>query len=155
MKTLWILAAAATFAACHNRSEETGAAPERGDTTAVKGGYDTTAAPTPAPADTGMKADTGYKADTTSQTVPNQPPADTTNRTVPSDTTQAAPPQNPTYDTTSTTVPQNPTYDTTTANPPAPAPGGVSDTTMAPSGDTTMQHDTSSTSTTPDSSTQR
>ena len=26
MKTLWILAAAATFAACHNRANETGAA---------------------------------------------------------------------------------------------------------------------------------
>ena len=43
MKTLWILAAAATFAACHNRSDEdVGAAPDRGDTTAVSG-YDTTA----------------------------------------------------------------------------------------------------------------
>src|SRR5919107_1442769 len=43
MKTLWILAAAATFAACHNRSsDETGAAPDRGDTTAVQSGYDTT-----------------------------------------------------------------------------------------------------------------
>ncbi len=31
MKTLWILAAAATFAACANRSDdETGAAPDRG-----------------------------------------------------------------------------------------------------------------------------
>jgi hypothetical protein len=125
MKTLWILAAAATFAACHSRSEETGAAPER-DTTAVKGGYDTTAAPTPAPADTGMKVDT--------TAVPAQPPADTTNRTLPSDTTA---------------VPQNPTYDTTGVSPTAPpaqAPGATPDTTMAPpSGDTTMQHDTSST----------
>src|SRR5689334_1463162 len=42
MKTLWILAAAATFAACHTRSNETGAAPDRGDTTSVSG-YDTTA----------------------------------------------------------------------------------------------------------------
>jgi hypothetical protein len=120
MKTLWILAAAATFAACHSRSDETGAAPER-DTTAVKGGYDTTAAPTPAPA----PADTGMKADTTSQTVPAQPPADTT------------------------AVPQNPTYDTTGVSPtapPAPAPGATPDTTMAPpSADTTMPHDTSST----------
>jgi hypothetical protein len=126
MKTLWILAAAATFAACHNRSDETGAAPDRGDSASVKSGYDTTkTAPAPTPADTAVKTDT------TSQTVPNQLPADTTNRTVP---------QNPTYDTTSTTVPQNPTYDTTTTTPSAnPAPGATPDTTMAP-----MPHDTSS-----------
>jgi hypothetical protein len=106
MKTLWILAAAATFAACHNRSDETGAAPDRGDAASVKSGYDTTkTAPAPTPADTGVKTDT------TSQTVP----------------------QNPTYDTTKTTVPQNSTYDTTTTTPSAnPAPGATTDTTMAP-----------------------
>jgi hypothetical protein len=117
MKTLWILAAAATFAACHNRSDETGAAPDRGDSASVKSGYDTTKtapAPTPAPA----PADTGVKTDTTSQTVP----------------------QTPTYDTTSTTVPQSSTYDTTATTPSAnPAPGATTDTTMAP-----MPHDSSS-----------
>lgn len=43
MKTLWILAAAATFAACANRSDEdVGAAPDRGDdTTAVTTEVDT------------------------------------------------------------------------------------------------------------------
>ena len=43
MKTLWILAAAATFAACSSRSEEdVGAAPDRGDdTTAVTTEVDT------------------------------------------------------------------------------------------------------------------
>jgi hypothetical protein len=42
MKGLMLLAAAATLAACHNRSDEqTGAAPDRGDSTAVT--YDTTA----------------------------------------------------------------------------------------------------------------
>lgn len=42
MKTLWILAAAATFAACANRSEdEVGAAPDRGDTNAVTTQVDT------------------------------------------------------------------------------------------------------------------
>ncbi len=42
MKTLWILAAAATFAACANRNEEeVGAAPDRGDTTAVTTQVDT------------------------------------------------------------------------------------------------------------------
>ena len=33
MKMIWMLAAAATLAACHNKSEETGAAPDRGDHT--------------------------------------------------------------------------------------------------------------------------
>ena len=137
MKTLWILAAAATFAACHNRSEETGAAPERGDTTAVKSGYDTTQTTPTTPADTGMKTDT------TNQTVPNQPPADTTNRTVPENP--------PSYDTTSTTVPPSAGYDTTsTAVPPsanpAPAPGATTDTTMPSMGnDSTMQHDSTTT----------
>ena len=41
MKGLLLLAAAATLAACHNRSDESvGAAPERGDSTAVT--YDST-----------------------------------------------------------------------------------------------------------------
>src|SRR3990172_8126021 len=55
MRILWILAAAATFAACHNRSEdEMGAAPDRADSTAVHSGYDTTMAqPTPAPSTSG------------------------------------------------------------------------------------------------------
>jgi hypothetical protein len=36
MKALWLLAAATAIAACHNRSDEqAGAAPGRGDTTAV------------------------------------------------------------------------------------------------------------------------
>jgi hypothetical protein len=69
MRALWILAAAASLAACHHQTEdEMGAAPQR-DTTAVT--RDTTAAkpadttqvtqptaPAPTPADTGMKADT-------------------------------------------------------------------------------------------------
>jgi hypothetical protein len=42
MKTLWILAAAATFAACAKSSdEEVGAAPDRGDTTGVTTQVDT------------------------------------------------------------------------------------------------------------------
>src|SRR5215210_4909978 len=46
MRYLLMLAAAATLAACHNRSEdEVGAAPDRGDTTAVTA-TDTTAVPT-------------------------------------------------------------------------------------------------------------
>ena len=76
MKTLWILAAAATFAACAKASEEeVGAAPDRGDTTAVTtevdtatGQWDTTGATgeVNAPADTmSMPADTGMAAPTT------------------------------------------------------------------------------------------
>ena len=79
MKTLWILAAAATFAACHNRSsDETGAAPDKGDSTMTTidttktapnpSGYDTTAAPT---------APSGQTYDTTSTSVPS-PSVDTT-----------------------------------------------------------------------------
>jgi len=92
MKTLWILAAAAMFAACAKSSdEEVGAAPDRGDTTAVTtqvdtatGQWDTTGATgeVNAPADTmNMPADTGMAAPTT--------PTDTTvgQYPTPSDTT--------------------------------------------------------------------
>src|SRR5215207_2354661 len=91
MKTLWILAAAATFAACHSRSdEETGAAPDRGDTTAVSG-YDTTAANPNAKVDT-TAVDTTMQptvpsADTSAVTQPTTPSIDTTTQpAVPSDT---------------------------------------------------------------------
>jgi len=73
MKTLWILVAAAAFAACHSRSEDQmGAAPDRGDTSTVKSGYDTTMArpaPTPAPSPAPSPSTGGY--DTTAA-----PPAD-------------------------------------------------------------------------------
>ncbi len=73
MKTLWILAAAATFAACHSRSEDQmGAAPDRGDTQTVKSGYDTTTAPpAPAPAPTPAPSPSRNGYDTTTA-----PPAD-------------------------------------------------------------------------------
>ena len=118
MKTLWILAAAATFAACHNRSEdETGAAPDRGDTTSVRTdtsmtkpspSYDTTSVKS----DTSMhKPSTGY--DTTSTTQPTNPPS-----TGGYDTTSTAQPTNPPstggYDTTSTTQPTSPSTGTDT-----------------------------------------
>jgi hypothetical protein len=87
MKTLWILAAAATFAACHNRgNDETGAAPDRGDTTKVSGydttktsqtrtGYDTTSAVMPQPGaydstNTGTSSSTGVGTDTTMSPAP-------------------------------------------------------------------------------------
>ena len=96
MKTLWILAAAATFAACaKGNDEEVGAAPDRGDTTAVTtqvdtatGQWDTTGALTwpVAPADTmSMPADTGMAAPTTpTDTTVGQYPA-------PSDSTMTQP----------------------------------------------------------------
>ena len=70
-KMLWMLAAAASLAACHNRGEDDmGAAPAKGDTTAVTndtttGRFDTTT--TAQPTDTAMTP------------------------TVPTDTTSAAP----------------------------------------------------------------
>lgn len=73
MKMLWILAAAATFAACANRNEEdVGAAPDRGDTTAVTTQVDTA---------TGTWDTTGATGDINSQ------PSDTAlTPTTPSDT---------------------------------------------------------------------
>jgi hypothetical protein len=105
MKTLWILAAAATFAACHNRSsDETGAAPDRGDSTMTTvdtttpapnpsaSGYDTTAAPSvPSQDTTAAPSAPESGIDTTSAGVP---PA-----AAPTDTTM------PSADTTSTSVP--------------------------------------------------
>ncbi|MEP7176261.1 MAG: hypothetical protein ABI860_06880 [Gemmatimonadales bacterium] len=88
MKTLWILAAAATFAACHNRSDdETGAAPDRGDSTMTA--VDTAMAQ-PSPSTSGY--------DTTSTTTLPSAEADTT----------MAPAPSAGYDTTSTTDTQNP-----------------------------------------------
>jgi hypothetical protein len=137
MKTLWILAAAATFAACHNRSdEETGAAPDRGDTTAVSG-YDTTAANPNAKVDTTtVTQPTAPSADTSAVTQPTTPSIDTTTQpTVPSADTSAAQPTAPSagYDTTAAPQPTVPPTTTDTTNPSA---GAV---------DTTMSHDTSST----------
>jgi hypothetical protein len=106
MKTLWILAAAATFAACHSRSdEETGAAPDRGDTTAVSG-YDTTA------------AKPSEKVDTTTTVQPTAPSADTSMGAPSADTTTT-----PSADTTAQPTPPSAGYDTTTAQPTPPSAG--------------------------------
>jgi hypothetical protein len=128
MKTLWILAAAATFAACHNRSEETGAAPNRGDTTAVtpsKTGYDTTAnKPTPS---------AGYDTTAAQPTTPPSAGNDTTMK-------QPTTPPSAGYDTTSK-APTNPPsagYDTTSS-------GVGADTTMKKGADSSMTHDSAST----------
>jgi len=121
MKILWILAAAATFAACHNRSEdEMGAAPDRGDSAAVKSGYDTTMAqPAPSPSTSGYD-----KAST-----PPATPEPTTPATKPA---PATPPSTSSYDTTGTT-----------ANPSA---GMGTDSTLSPSTGGTVQADSAGTS---------
>jgi hypothetical protein len=93
MRKLLILAAvAAVSAACHNRSQdEVGAAPDRGDTTAVATDS-TTAARTDStmgqvPCDTAaVRQDAGVTADSTGVTV-----TDSTTVAVPADSTSAAP----------------------------------------------------------------
>jgi hypothetical protein len=97
MRYLLMLAAAATLAACHNRGEdETGAAPDRGDTTAVTA-TDTTAAPTdttmgqtPGAADTSFVQQDTTAAPTSVDTTAT-PTGDTTGAT-PTDTTSSATP---------------------------------------------------------------
>jgi hypothetical protein len=93
MRKLLILAAlAAVSAACHNRSQdEVGAAPARGDTTAVASDS-TKVAPTDstmgqAPSDTtAVRQDAGVTADSTVVTV-----TDSTSVAAPADSTSAAP----------------------------------------------------------------
>ena len=100
MKTLWILAAAATITACANRSdEEVGAAPDRGDTTAVTTEVDTT---------TGTWDTTGATGDVNAQpgdTLTATPSDTALTPTTPSDTTvgQYPTPTDPGTDTTMTT----------------------------------------------------
>ncbi|HUR94052.1 MAG TPA: hypothetical protein VMY76_05685 [Gemmatimonadales bacterium] len=157
MKTLWILAAAATFAACHNRAEdETGAAPDRGDSTSVSG-YDTTATQ-PSPSTTGY--------DTTSTTMPSADTSSTSGAASGIDTTSATDSQNPSsgqtgYDTTSTSAPSTGGYDTTSTTSPStgvdttsPSTGATgSDTVRVESNSETMQGDSAMTNTNvPDSS---
>ena len=84
MKTLWILAAAATFAACASKNEEdVGAAPDRGDTTGVTTQVDTA---------TGTWDTTGATGDVNAEpsdtaAIPTTPSDTTLTPTTPSDTT--------------------------------------------------------------------
>ena len=106
MKTLWILAAAATFAACHNRSDDTmGAAPDRGDTTSTSG-YDSTAAKPSMKSDTAMTQPAAPTTDTTSMPKTGTDTSMTTQPTTPSTG----------YDTTSTTQPTSPSTGTVRVN---------------------------------------
>jgi hypothetical protein len=137
MKTIWILAAAATLAACGGRGEDDmGAAPER-DTTAATTG-----------ADTGIVADTAVADTALAPTTPGDTalaPADTgLAPTTPTDTTMAPAdtgmaPTTPT-DTTSYETPVTP--DTTgagvdTSGGYAPPPEAVDTTSQVPGVDTT------------------
>ena len=97
-KMFFLVAAAALSAACHNRSEdETGAAPNRGDTTAVTA-TDTTAVPTdstmgqrPGATDTSFVQQDSTAAPTSVDTTA-MPTGDTTGATPPDTSTTSATP---------------------------------------------------------------
>jgi hypothetical protein len=97
-KLFFLVAAAALSAACHNRSEdETGAAPNRGDTTAVTA-TDTTAVPTdstmgqtPGATDTSSVQQDSTAAPTSVDTTA-MPTGDTTGATPPDTSTSSATP---------------------------------------------------------------
>ena len=99
MKSIWMLAAVASLAACAGRGEDDmGAAPDRGDTTAVTTGADTTQIDTLNTGGVGQTAEPGMVPDTsTSNVEPAVPapttPSDTAGQTgaYPTDTTSAAP----------------------------------------------------------------
>jgi hypothetical protein len=100
MKTLWILAAAATFAACANRNEEdVGAAPDRGeDTTAITTEVDTATGTWDT---TGATGDVNAEPSDTAFT-PTAPSDTALTPTTPSDTSvgQYPTPSDPSIDTT-------------------------------------------------------
>ncbi len=97
-KLFFLVAAAALSAACHNRSEdETGAAPDRGDTTAVTA-TDTTAVPTdstmgqrPGATDTSFVQQDSTAAPTSVDSTA-MPTGDTTGATPPDTSTTSATP---------------------------------------------------------------
>ena len=95
MKSIWMMAAVASLAACAGRGEDDmGAAPDRGDTTAVTTGADTTQWDTTSAtggvgqtAEPGMVPDTAAAIDSaTTEQYPSTPSADTTTSALPSDT---------------------------------------------------------------------
>jgi hypothetical protein len=134
MKTIWMLAAAASLAACAGRGEDDmGAAPDRGDTTAVTTGADTTQWDTTNTGGVGQTAEPGMVPDTTGTT--EQYP------TAPSATTDTTMGQTGGYttDTTSTmgvdTTSATGGYDTTAV------PGADTSSTSVPSADPGMSAD--------------
>lgn len=137
MKTIWMLAAAASLAACAGRGEDDmGAAPDRGDTTAVTTGADTTQWDTTSTGGVGQTAEPGMVPDTTGTT--EQYP------TTPSATTDTTMGQTGGYPTdTTSTMGQDPSttggYDTTAV------PGADTSSTAVPPSDPGMSTDTSGT----------
>jgi hypothetical protein len=138
MKSIWMLAAVASLAACAGRGEDDmGAAPDRGDTTAVTTGADTTQWDTTNTGGVGQTAEPGMVPDTSAANGQAEPteqyPATpgTTTDTVgqsgayPTDTTSAA------------VEPTTPSagYDTTAA------PGATDSSTSVPSADPGMSTD--------------
>ncbi len=118
MKTIWMLAAAASLAACAGRGEDDmGAAPDRGDTTAVTTGADTTQWDTTNTGGVGQTADPGMVPDTTTGEVQDYP-------TTPSDTTTM---QDPGMTPTDTTMDDFPS-DTSSMGADTSATGGVGQT---------------------------
>jgi hypothetical protein len=76
MKTIWMMVAAASLAACAGRGEDDmGAAPDRGDTTAVTTGADTTQWDTTDTGGVGQTAEPGMIPDTaeTADEYPTEP----------------------------------------------------------------------------------
>ncbi|HEU5041101.1 MAG TPA: hypothetical protein VFT84_09790 [Gemmatimonadales bacterium] len=144
MKSIWMLAAVASLAACAGRGEDDmGAAPDRGDTTAVTTGADTTQWDTTNTGGVGQTAEPGMVPDTSAANDQAEPTEQypttpgTTTDTVgqsgayPTDTTSAAG---------ETTNPSG-GYDTTAV------PGATDTSTSVPSADPGMNPDTSSTGT--------
>jgi hypothetical protein len=129
MKTIWMLAAAASLAACAGRGEDDmGAAPDRGDTTAVTTGADTTQWDTTNTGGVGQTAEPGMVPDTTGTTgTTEQYP------TTPSATPDTTIGQTGGYP---TDTPSTPGYDTT-------AVPGADGSTSVPSADPGMSTDTS------------
>ena len=142
-KMLYMLAAAATLAACHNRGEDDmGAAPDRGDTTAVRtdsttGGFDTTS--TAQPSDTSMTPANPTPTDTT--VAPTNPtPTDTTSAvpTTPTDTTSSAAPVPTTPDTSSMPNDSGMSADSSGTSGYSPSPGADSTNPTAGAPDSSM-----------------
>jgi hypothetical protein len=128
MKSMWILVAAASLAACAGRGEDDmGAAPDRGDTTAVTTGADTTQWDTTNTGGVGQTAEPGMIPDTSDANTQATP-----SETYPTTTDTAG--QSGAYptDTTSTTG----GYDTTAV------PGADTSSTSVPSADPGMSADT-------------
>lgn len=139
MKSIWMLAAVASLAACAGRGEDDmGAAPDRGDTTAVTTGADTTQWDTTNTGGVGQTAEPGMVPDTSAADVQAEPSEQYP--TTPETTTDTTLDQSGAYpaDTTSTTGQDTGGYDTTAV------PGADTSSTSVPSADPGMSTDTTS-----------